>query len=138
MASKKLRWFKLETEHGRDRICRFLPFVETLQKQADQRNPEATQNASDLENMPDNTLKLTNICVKGLDECLTEEDLNLMFRKFGEIKSEKIARNPVTSKSLGYGYVWFAHEDACLNAIEASRESGTLGLVRIPYSCELY
>lgn len=88
--------------------------------------------------MPDNTLKLTNLCIKGLDESLTEEDLHLMFRKFGEIKSEKVARNPTNSKSLGYGYVWFVHEDACLNAIKSSKDTSEIGYEKLAYSCELY
>ena len=88
--------------------------------------------------MPDNTLKLTNMCIKGLDECLTEEDLHFMFRKFGEIKSAKIARNSQNSKSLGYGYVWFFHEDSCLNAIKASKETIEISQEKVSYICELY
>lgn len=71
--------------------------------------------------MPDNTQKLTNLCVKGIDSSLTEADLHLMFRRFGEIKSAKIARDPLTSQSIGYGYVWFADEFACIQAIKASQ-----------------
>jgi RNA recognition motif-containing protein len=119
VATKKLSCFKLNTEHGLGRICRFLPFVGTLSRNpADrnpqERNPEYQEFTPELENMPDNTQKLTNLCVKGIDSSLTEADLHLMFRRFGEIKSAKIARDPITSQSIGYGYVWFADEFACL------------------------
>jgi RNA recognition motif-containing protein len=131
VASKKFKCFRLDTEHGQGRLCRFLPFVDTLS-----RNPEVEQsenlNMTDLENMPDNTQRQTNLCIKHLDESLTEEDLHLMFRKFGEIKSAKVARDPTNSKSLGYGYVWFADEFDCAAAIKAAQEQ------RIGYQCEFY
>ena len=43
-----------------------------------------------------------------------------MFRRFGEIKSVKVARDTTTSQSLGYGFVWFSDEFACREAIKAS------------------
>lgn len=97
------------------------------------RKPQDRSSETDLENMPDNTQKLTNLCVKGLDECLTEEDLHIMFRVFGDIKSLKVARDKATSKSLGYGFVWFADEYACAAAIKASENQTAVG-----YQCEFY
>jgi len=125
VATKTLRCFKLQTEHGKDRICRFLPYVETLN-----RNPEVLDMVC-LDNLPDNSHQQTNLCVKGLDECLTEEDLHLMFQKFGEIRSVKVAKKSDSSQSLGYGFVWFAEEYACMAALAAWPE-------HLGYECELY
>lgn len=97
VATKKLSCFKLDTPHGHGRICRFLPFVSNLSKNPSDRNPEHHESAPELENMPDNTQQLTNLCVKGLDHSLTEADLHIMFRQFGEIVSAKVARDPATS-----------------------------------------
>jgi RNA recognition motif-containing protein len=70
-----------------------------------------------LENHPDNSHLECNICVTGLDESLTSENLHKMFARFGEIKSCKVASDPVTGKSKGYGYVWFTTERACKSAL---------------------
>ena len=55
---------------------------------------------------------------------MIEADLHLIFRKFGEIKSVKVARDANTSESLGYGFVWFADEFGCREAIKASCAQG--------------
>lgn len=132
VAVKKLKCFPLMTEHGKGRQCRFLPYVETLCRNPDPERALELSFLSELENMPDNTQQQTNICVKGLDASLTEDDLHLMFRGFGEIRSAKIAKDPGTSKSLGYGFIWFEEEASCLRAIEAS-DCGKIG-----YQCETY
>ena len=49
-----------------------------------------------------------------------------------ELESAKIAKDPCTSKSLGYGFIWFEEECSCQAAIEASN-SGSIG-----YQCETY
>ena len=61
-----------------------------------------------------------NLCVIGLDESITGEDLYIIFSKYGDIKSAKLAIDPLTSKSKYYGYVWFMSEESCKKAIEDS------------------
>lgn len=66
----------------------------------------------------------------GLDICLTSEDLHLIFKKYGEIKSCKVSIDPQTQKSRCYGYIWFINEKAC---------SATLAdAANLPYSVELF
>jgi poly(U)-binding-splicing factor PUF60 len=43
----------------------------------------------------------------------------LIFKKFGEIKSCKVAIDPTSGKSKGYGYVWFNSEKSCTSALKA-------------------
>lgn len=71
-----------------------------------------------------------NLCVTGLDESLTSEDLHLIFSKFGEIKSCKVAQDPVSGKSRGYGYVWFFQEKASSAALAATND--------LPYQVKLF
>lgn len=82
-----------------------------------------------MENLPDNSHLHTNLFIKGLDLSLTAEDLHLMFCSFGEIKSCKVAQDPATSKSKGYGFVWFTTESACKSALTSKQ---------LPYQVELY
>ena len=70
-----------------------------------------------LENLPDNSHQECNICVTGLDESLTSEDLHNMFSRFGDIKSCKVTLDPATGKSRGYGFIWFSTERACKFAL---------------------
>ena len=72
------------------------------------------------ENMPDNSHMQCNLCVIGLDESITGEDLHIIFSKYGDIKSAKVAADPLTSKSKCYGYVWFMSEESCKKAINDS------------------
>ena len=71
-----------------------------------------------LENLPDNSNLECNICVTGLDETITSEDLHKMFSKFGEIKSCKVTLDPKTGKSRCYGYIWYSTEKACKSALK--------------------
>ena len=88
------------------------------------------------ENLPDNSHLLCNLCITGLDESITAEDLHLLYGKFGLIKSAKVAIDPATLKSKCYGYVWFVEEDSCKRAmIEAN---SYLTSVRAPYLCKLF
>lgn len=80
--------------------------------------------------MPDNSNLQCNLCVTGLDESITSEDLHLMFQQFGELKSCKVSQDPKTGKSKCYGYVWFTTEKACAKALEASSY--------LPYSVKLF
>lgn len=82
-----------------------------------------------LENLPDNSHLECNVCVTGLDECLTSEDLHKMFSRFGNIKSCKVTLDPSTNKSRGYGFVWFTTERACKFALESKE---------VPYKTLLY
>ena len=82
-----------------------------------------------MENLPDNSHLHTNLFVKGLDPSLTAEDLHLMFGSFGDIKSCKVAQDPATGKSKGYGFVWFTTESACKSALLSKQ---------LPYQAELY
>ena len=134
VASENLRYFKLTKADGNDRVARFLPYVPNLTKQLDTsilqksalKNPEltsASQNQTHFfedeqsENMPDNSHMQCNLCVTGLDESMTGDDLHVIFKKYGEIKSAKVAIDHQTSKSKCYGYVWFMSEESCKNAI---------------------
>lgn len=49
------------------------------------------QTFEELNNLPDNSNLHCNLCVTGLDESLTSEDLHLIFQQFGDIKSCKVA-----------------------------------------------
>jgi RNA recognition motif-containing protein len=64
---------------------------------------------------------LGNVFVKGLDPNWTEKDLHKIFDIFGEIKSAKVSVNPTTSKSNGYGFVWFKDPSSATAAIMASK-----------------
>ena len=114
-------------------------------KAAALKNPEltsASQNQTHFfeddqsENMPDNSHMQCNMCVTGLDESLTGEDLHVIFRKYGEIKSAKVAVDPQTSKSKCYGYVWFMNEENCKKAIDDS--ANFQSSKDVPYSCKLF
>ena len=86
--------------------------------------------------MPDNSHQQCNLCVTGLDESITAEDLHLMFEKFGAVKSAKVATDPQTLKSKCYGYVWFMQEESCQLAIEEAQQY--LTSVQTPYPCKLF
>jgi RNA recognition motif-containing protein len=129
VASEKLRYFQTKDGHR----IRFLPHDTNLFKAKDtsnmsmssvsHQNSSFSQKANNshinfeedpeaLENLPDNSHLECNICVTGLDEALTSEDLHMMFAKFGDIKSCKVTLDPVTGKSRGYGFIWFTTERA--------------------------
>ena len=80
-------------------------------------------------NLPDNSYAQTNLCVTGLDPSLTAEDLHSLFDQFGEIKSCKVASNPETGLSKGYGFVWFKNEVSCRSALSCKIA---------PYATQLY
>ncbi len=82
-----------------------------------------------MENLPDNSHVQTNLVVKGLDISLVAHDLHLIFSKFGEIKSCKIALDPDSGASKGYGFVWYHGESSCKSALECKN---------LPYQVELF
>jgi len=134
VASEKLRYFQIENGHE----IRFLPYENNLFR-GDTSLVDSSVNKSmlsasmicdedkenqtfdELNNLPDNSNLQCNLCVTGLDESITSEDLHLLFNQFGELKSCKVARDPKTGKSRCYGYIWFTSEKACAKAIEASK-----------------
>lgn len=48
------------------------------------------------------------IFVKGLPYSFKEDDIGDRFRKFGEIKSVRIAYNWLTKQSKGFAYITYA------------------------------
>lgn len=144
VASEKLRYF--ETANGFK--IRFLPYENNLfrgdissmvdssiNKSSMTNNSmldddKENQTFDELNNLPDNSNLQCNLCVTGLDESITSEDLHLMFQQFGELKSCKVSQDPKTGKSKCYGYVWFTTEKACAKALEASSY--------LPYEVKLF
>lgn len=55
---------------------------------------------------PGTGIDSTNVFVKYLPLELTNTGLFTLFSQFGEIKSCKVMVDPVSGKSLGFGYVW--------------------------------
>ena len=88
------------------------------------------------QNLPDNSNMQCNLFISGLDESLTSEDLHALCSKFGDILSAKVSADPVSKKSKGYGFVWFATEDACTKAIHAS--TNYQSSKEMPYPCQIY
>ena len=86
--------------------------------------------------MPDNSHLQCNLCITGLDESITAQDLHAMYSKFGTIKSAKVAVDPVTLKSKCYGFVWFLEESSCKRAIHEAKSY--LTSLTSPYFCKLF
>lgn len=82
--------------------------------------------------MPDNSNEHCNIFIQDLDESLTSQDLYNMFLPFGEIRSAKVASDPYTGMSKGFGFVWFNSEQSAAKLINDS-DSGA-----IAHRCSLY
>lgn len=59
-----------------------------------------------------------NLFVKNLSLDVTSRDLHDAFRSFGTLLSVKVAADPVTNVSKGYGFVHFDREDAAKRACE--------------------
>lgn len=55
----------------------------------------------------DFSFQMGNVFVRNLDPAWTDKDLYEVFDMFGEIKSAKVSVNSLTSRSNGYGFVWF-------------------------------
>lgn len=60
---------------------------------------------------------LGNVFVKGLAKEIDHKSLHDSFSIFGNILSCKVAQNPKTRESLGYGFVQFADENSANEAI---------------------
>ncbi|CAL9137773.1 unnamed protein product [Musa acuminata var. zebrina] len=61
--------------------------------------------------------KKFGVFVGGLDKSAVEKDLIEVFGVFGEIKSVRIVRNPVTQKSKGYAFIHYANIDHAKKAL---------------------
>ena len=98
VATEKMRYFDLPGSEGKQ--CRFLPFDQSLSKHtppevnqaaASGVNPEMAQQTPGYEklgskqsdNLPDNSLLQCNMCVTGLDEAITSEDLHTIYERYG-------------------------------------------------------
>lgn len=147
VASEKLRYFKTKEGHR----IRFLPYETNLYRGKTSTFNSSQSNISNINtsfsqklnnshlmfeedpealmNLPDNSHLECNICVTGLDESLTSEDLHTMFARFGEIKSCKVTLDPKAGLSRGYGFVWFTTERACRLALKPNE---------VPYKTMLY
>jgi len=74
--------------------------------------------------------EFTNLYVKNLDEDVTEEALEAMFAKFGNVTSRKLMMNAAEEdddKSKGFGFVSFETTDMAKAAVEALHDSDTPG-----------
>lgn len=71
--------------------------------------------------------KYPNLYVKNFDDTTTEERMKAVFERFGPTVSVKIAYDPVTKQSRGFGFVSFteqAHAQKAVAEMTGSREFG--------------
>ncbi|XP_010681591.2 peptidyl-prolyl cis-trans isomerase CYP59-like [Beta vulgaris subsp. vulgaris] len=85
------------------------------------RTKEAHSRASVLEiigDIPDADLKPPEnvLFVRNLNSVTEDEDLHIIFSRFGTVKSVDIIRDYETNDSLGYGFIEFESKDACERA----------------------
>ena len=59
-----------------------------------------------------------NIYAGNLNYSITEEDLEQVFAKYGEISSVKIIRDKYTDQSKGFGFIEMANDDEAQRAID--------------------
>lgn len=60
-----------------------------------------------------------NIYVSNLSFHTTEEDLNALFAKFGQVNSAKIIMDRVTNQSRGFGFVEMSSDDEGKDAMSS-------------------
>jgi RNA recognition motif-containing protein len=82
--------------------------------------------------LPDNCFADCNLFVKNIDLSFDAQDLYNIFVKYGIVKSAKLSLIPSSHVSRGYGFVWFATEEATHKAMADAEEK------LIPFSCSLY
>jgi peptidyl-prolyl cis-trans isomerase-like 4 len=114
-------------------VNRRIPFEESLETVAGERSEaeleqsikrkEAQSRAIVLEmtgDIPDADVKPPEevLFVCKLNPITTDEDLELIFSRFGKIKKCEIIRDFKTGDSLNYAFIEFETEDACLEAYE--------------------
>jgi peptidyl-prolyl cis-trans isomerase-like 4 len=90
---------------------------------ADMKRKEASSRAMVLEmvgDLPDADVKPPDeiLFVCKLNSITTDEDLELIFSRFGAIKDCSIVRDPSTGASMQYAFIEFAEEKSCLVAYE--------------------
>lgn len=64
-----------------------------------------------------------NIYVGNLDFKLTEEELRLVFEKYGEVESARIIFDRATNRSRGFGFVEMPDNDKAQTAIDELHKS---------------
>ncbi|KAG2197460.1 hypothetical protein INT47_003068 [Mucor saturninus] len=60
----------------------------------------------------------TNLYIKNLDADVTSIDLVQRFNMYGKIISARVMKDPITSKSKGYGFVSFTHMEEASEALQ--------------------
>ena len=128
VSKDKFNPFISPTEQVRRRIPYEKNLVECINETATDRietvkREEASSRAMVLEmvgDLPDANVKPPDevLFVCKLNAVTTDEDLELIFSRFGNIKDCTIVRDPVTEKSLQYAFIEFAEEKSCLLAYE--------------------
>ena len=116
-----------------ERVKRRLPYSETIEDDADGRTAEeleqsirrkeAKSRAIVLEmtgDLPDAEVKPPDevLFVCKLNPVTTDEDLELIFSRFGTIKSCEVIRDFKTGDSLNYAFIEFETAAACIEAYE--------------------
>mgnify|MGYP001608029541 CR=1 len=71
--------------------------------------------------------KYPNLYVKNFDDDITEEQMKVVFDKFGETVSVKIAMDPTTKTSRGFAFVSFHEASAAQKAVTELTGSQALG-----------
>ena len=90
---------------------RLLPYDHFLDKKLSTINPQMANKLVTSLPKPDNLDAKCNIVVKGLQPNKREQSLETYFtEKYGAVKSCKIAKDPTSGNSLGYGFVWFERD----------------------------
>ena len=115
-----------------ERVRRRIPFERALDEAAREQDKghaaevkrkEAASRAMVLEmvgDLPDADVKPPDeiLFICKLNAITTDEDLELIFSRFGTIKDCSIVRDPLTGASLQYAFIEFAEEKSCLAAYE--------------------
>ncbi len=65
--------------------------------------------------------------VGGLPWKATDQDLQELFAKYGEVTSANIVMDKFTGKSRGFGFVEMANDDQAQAAIDALHETDFMG-----------
>ena len=68
-----------------------------------------------MQDIPDADMKLPEniLFICKLNPCTTEDDLELIFSRFGGIKSCEVVRDWKTGESLSYSFIEFETDKAC-------------------------
>lgn len=80
--------------------------------------------ASDSQDEPDEKLSKTNLYIRGLSPGTTDEDLNNLCSRYGNIISTKAILDKNTNKCKGYGFVDFESPTVAQKAVTALKNKG--------------